>query len=49
MANIEEKIGLYREAGADAVWEVDTDRQVRFFGEKKMEASTLVPDCPSEL
>ena len=48
-ANIEEKIELYREAGADEVWVVDTDRQVRFFGEEEMEASTLAPDFPAEV
>jgi Uma2 family endonuclease len=48
-ANIEEKIELYREAGADEVWVVDTDRQVRFFGEEEMEASTLAPDFPTAL
>ncbi len=46
-ANIEEKIELYREAGADEVWVVDTDRQVRFFGEEEMEASTFAPDFPT--
>mgnify|MGYP000102451581 CR=1 FL=1 len=48
-ANIEEKIGLYREAGPKDVWVVGADRQVRFFGDEEMEASALVPDAPTEL
>jgi len=48
-ANMEEKIGLYREAGADEVWVVGTDRQVRFFGEEERGTSTLVPDFPTEV
>lgn len=48
-ANIEEKIDLYREAGAEEVWVVDTERHVQFFGEEQMEASALVPDFPREV
>jgi len=46
-ANIEEKIELYREAGAEEVWVVGADRQVRFFGDEEMAASTLAPDFPT--
>jgi Uma2 family endonuclease len=48
-ANIKEKIDLYREAGAEEVWVVDTERRVRFFGAEEMEASAFVPDAPKEL
>ncbi|PSQ86759.1 MAG: Uma2 family endonuclease, partial [Bacteroidetes bacterium QS_4_64_154] len=47
--NIEKKIDLYREAGAEEVWVVDTERHVQFFGEEQMEASALVPDFPTEV
>ena len=46
-ANIEAKIGLYREAGAEEVWVVGADRQVWFFGDEEMAASTLVPEFPT--
>ena len=47
--NIQEKIALYLDAGAEEVWVVDTERHVRFFGEEEMERSEIVPDFPAHL
>ena len=44
--NIQEKITLYLDAGAEEVWVVDTERRVRFFAEVEMEQSEIVPDFP---
>jgi Uma2 family endonuclease len=46
MHEMHEKRELYRKAGADEVWIVDQDGQVRFFGEEEQEHSDLVPDFP---
>ena len=46
---IEEKRALYREAGADEVWVVDEDEQIRFYGDGEMEHSRIAPDCPTQL
>jgi len=44
-----EKRALYRAAGADEVWIVDQDGEVRFFGEEEQERSDLVPDFPNHV
>ena len=44
-----EKRRLYLEAGAEEVWIVTEDREVRFFGEEEMEHSELAYDFPSRL
>jgi hypothetical protein len=44
-----EKRRLYLEAGAEEVWIVTEDREVRFFGEEEMERSELAYDFPSQL
>jgi Uma2 family endonuclease len=49
MDEMREKRALYREAGADEVWIVDQDGQVRFFGEEEKERSDLMPDFPSHV
>lgn len=46
---MQEKRSLYREAGAEEVWIVDQDGQVRFFAEEEMETSELAPDFPKHL
>lgn len=43
---MEEKMGLYREAGAEEVWVLEQDGTVRFFAEDELEHSELVPDFP---
>jgi Uma2 family endonuclease len=43
---MEEKRAVYFDAGADEVWLVDLDGQVRFFGEAEMEESVLAPGMP---
>jgi len=44
-----EKRSLYREAGAEEVWIVDQDGQVRFFGDEEIEASGVTPDFPQHV
>jgi Uma2 family endonuclease len=44
-----EKRRLYLEAGAEEVWVVDGEGEVRFFGEEEMEASGLAEDFPNQL
>jgi Uma2 family endonuclease len=46
---IDEKRALYREVGADEVWVVDEDNQIRFYRDEEMDHSRIAPDCPSEL
>jgi Uma2 family endonuclease len=48
-AEMEEKRSLYLEAGAEEVWVVSEEGQVRFFRDEEMETSELAPDVPSEL
>ena len=48
-AEMEEKIDLYRSAGAEEVWVVDEEGKVRFFGEEEREQSALAPDFPDTL
>ena len=44
-----EKRRLYLEAGAEEVWIVTEDREVRFFAEEEMEHSEIAYDFPSRL
>jgi len=44
-----EKRALYREAGAEEVWIVDRDEQIRIFRDDERDQSDLVPDFPSSL
>lgn len=54
---IREKRELYFEAGAEEVWIVTEDEQIRFFGREEMErtdsgrvqASEIAPECPAHL
>ena len=46
---MEEKIALYRAAGAEEVWVVDEEGNVRFFGEEERKQSDLAPDFPDVL
>jgi len=46
-AEMEAKRKLYREAGADEVWLVSEDGEVRFFAEEELDASALAPDFPN--
>lgn len=43
---MEEKIALYREAGAEEVWDVDQEDEVRFFGEEELERGSRPPFLP---
>ena len=43
---MEAKMSLYREAGAEEVWVVEPDGRVRFFAAEERERSTLAPDFP---
>jgi Uma2 family endonuclease len=49
MDEMQEKRELYRKAGADEVWIVDQNGQVRFFDEEEQERSDFVPDFPSHV
>jgi Uma2 family endonuclease len=40
---------LYRKAGAEEVWIVSEDGQIRFFSEAELEHSTIAPDAPESL
>jgi Uma2 family endonuclease len=44
-----EKRELYLEAGAEEVWVVDEDGNVRFFAGEELEGSELAPDFPAEM
>jgi Uma2 family endonuclease len=44
-----EKRALYREAGAQEVWIVESDGRIRFFGDDEQEQSQLAPDMPNHL
>jgi Uma2 family endonuclease len=46
---MDSKRALYLEAGAEEVWVVAEDGEVRFFGEEEIEASGLVPDFPGRV
>ncbi|MCS4119203.1 Uma2 family endonuclease [Salinibacter ruber] len=46
---MDRKRGLYREAGAEEVWVVAEDGEVRFFGAEEMEESDLVPGFPEQV
>lgn len=44
-----EKRRLYRDAGAEEVWVVDADGQVRFFADEELDQSALAPDFPTRV
>lgn len=46
---IEEKRALYLEAGAEEVWVVDEEGQIRFFAEKELDRSQIAPNCPTHV
>lgn len=46
---VEEKQTLYLEAGAEEVWIVTGEGTVRFFADKELETSEMIPDFPAHL
>jgi Uma2 family endonuclease len=44
-----EKRRLYVEAGAEEVWVVTEEKEVRFFADEELEASEFAPEFPSRL
>lgn len=46
---MKEKRTLYRDAGAEEVWVVSTEGEVRFFSDEELDGSTLIPDFPAQL
>ncbi len=52
-SNTEEELAqkrtLYRELGAEEVWTVDEEGEIRFFGDSERDASQIAPDCPDEV
>jgi Uma2 family endonuclease len=49
VAEMEEKRALYRDAGAEEVWVVTQDGQIRFFAGEERERSSIAPDCPDHV
>jgi Uma2 family endonuclease len=49
MEEMESKRVLYREAGAEEVWVVTQDGEVRFFGEEELDRSAIAPEFPEQL
>lgn len=45
-AEMAEKRRAYREAGADEVWLVSEDGDIRFFADDELDRSALAPACP---
>lgn len=43
------KRALYREAGAEEVWVVDAEGDIRFFGENELDRSNIAPDLSDHL
>lgn len=46
---MQEKWALYLEAGAEEVWIVTEEEQVRFFEEEELEHSEIAPEFPDQL
>ncbi len=46
---LDEKRALYREAGAEEVWVVEQDGQIRFFADEERSQSAILPDAPNHL
>ena len=46
---IADKRSLYRSIGAEEVWIVTHNGQIRFYHDEEIEQSTLMPDCPNEV
>lgn len=44
---MQEKCALYREIGAQEVWIVSEDGDIRFFGEEERDHSEIAPDGPA--
>ena len=43
---MQEKRALYREIGAQEVWVVGEEGEIRFFGDEEREQSEIAPECP---
>jgi Uma2 family endonuclease len=48
-AEMAEKRRLYRSIGAEEVWIVSEDGQIRFFTDEEIDQSGIAPECPSHL
>ena len=46
---MDDKRVIYFDAGAEEVWLIDLDGRIRFFGEKEMDGSVVVPGMPDRL
>jgi len=44
-----EKRVLYRDLGAEEVWIVGEEGEIRFFGKQEQETSQIASDCPDEV
>jgi Uma2 family endonuclease len=43
------KRALYREPGAEEVWMVSEEGEIRFFGDEERDHSEIAPDCPASV
>ncbi|PSQ96224.1 MAG: Uma2 family endonuclease [Bacteroidetes bacterium SW_9_63_38] len=48
-AEMQEKRALYREIGAEEVWVVDEEGDIRVFADEERGQSGIAPDCPDRL
>lgn len=48
-AEMQEKRRIYRSAGAQEVWIVDGEGQIRFYADDALEASHIAPHCPARV
>lgn len=48
-AEMDAKRELYRNAGAEEVWVVDGNGQIRFFRDEELNASKLIPEFPTSI
>ena len=46
---IADKRALYRSIGAEEVWIVTDDGQIRFYRDEEIERSALMPECPGKV
>lgn len=46
---MDEKRALYREAGAEEVWIVTEEKNIRFFADGERDTSDVIPGVPNRL
>lgn len=48
-AEMKKKRALYRDIGAEEVWVLIEDGEIRFFGDEERDHSEVAPDCPASV